>query len=81
MAKRLIVGTYVGPVEKLQGHTALIRYDEDKETLLAQFDDMHIKYHGRYLGFNWHRFPRKDWKIRKKNDKGESCRLDTGVVL
>lgn len=74
MAKRLTVGTYVGPIKKLKGHTALIRYDDDGN-ILAQFDDIHVKLHGRYLGFNWHKFDKADWKIRKKNDRGESCRL------
>ncbi|QDP60471.1 MAG: hypothetical protein GOVbin1096_99 [Prokaryotic dsDNA virus sp.] len=74
MAKRITVGTYVGDIEKLKGHTALIRYDEDNN-ILAQFDDMQLRYHGRGMGFGWHKFDSSDFKIRKKNDKGESCRL------
>ena len=77
MPKRITVGTYIGPIEKLQGKTALIRYDEDGK-ILAQFDDIRLRFHGRGMGFGWHKFDQEDFKVRKKNDRGESARLPGG---
>lgn len=77
MPARLTVGTYVGSIDKLKGKTALLRYDEDGN-LLAQFDDMTLRYHGRGMGFGWHKFDKSDFKIKKINDKGQGRRLPGG---
>lgn len=68
-----IKGTYVGVVKALQDETALLRYDGDD--VLAQFDNIRLKYHGRGMGFNWHRFPKSDFDIKEVKDDGSSCRL------
>lgn len=65
-SKKLYPATYVGQISLLKGKTALIRLDEEnKEKVLAQFDDLGLRYHGVGLAFNWHRFDRKDFKFRK----------------
>ena len=74
MPKRITVGTYTCDIEKLQGHTALIYYDSEGN-IMAQFDDMTLRYHGRGMDFGWHKLDKVDFKVRQKNDKGESARL------
>jgi hypothetical protein len=73
MAAQITVGTYIGPIDKFKNCTALIRYDTDG-LILAQFDDMSIKYHGILLGVYWHRFANEDFKVKKIKDNGASCR-------
>ena len=63
---KLYPATYVGEVSLLQGHTALIRVDdENSEKVLAQFDDLGLRYHGIGLAFNWHSFNKSDFKFRR----------------
>lgn len=62
---KLYAATYVGGNPKLKGKTALIRTDEEDGFVLAQFDDMGLRYHGVGLGFNWHRFKKDEFKFRR----------------
>lgn len=55
---------YTGPIPELQGKTALVREPtadawptaDSKIHVLAQFDDINIKFNGQRMGFNWHPF-------------------------
>lgn len=63
---KLYPATYVGEISLLKGHTALIRLDDEfPDKVLAQFDDLSLRYHGIGLAFNWHRFDKKDFKLRR----------------
>lgn len=58
--------SYTGPESHFWGHTALVRDDpKDKNYVLAQFDDMSLRYKGVYMGYAWVSFPRHHWKIEK----------------
>lgn len=64
--KKLYPATYVGQIKLLKSETALIRLDEENpDKVLAQFDDLSLRYHGIGLAFNWHRFDKKDFKLRR----------------
>ena len=63
---KLYPATYIGEIRLLKGHTALIRADnENPDMVLAQFDDLNLRYHGIGLAFNWHRFNKSDFKLRR----------------
>lgn len=63
---KLYAATYVGQISLLKGKTAIIKLDDEfPDKVLAQFDDLSLRYHGIGLAFNWHRFDRKDFKFRK----------------
>lgn len=69
--------TYVGPVGRLQGKTALIKADPSGQGVLAQFDEIYL-YNDPEIGQNdmknclwlgWHRFGKDDFE--KIPHKGE----------
>ena len=55
-------GTYIGPTNHLCGKTALIRFPNDRNKLLAQFDSLAL---GQSLTHNWTLYDRSDWKLDK----------------
>jgi hypothetical protein len=64
-AKYYIQANYVGPETAFWGHTALIREDPElKNYVLAQFDDMSLRYKGIYMGYAWTAFPKHHWRTR-----------------
>lgn len=40
MSEKMRQGTYCGRIEHLAGRRALLRVEDDKPTLLAQFEDL-----------------------------------------
>lgn len=61
---------YVGPIMALRGKTAIVMSNDD-HTIRAQFNDLKLEYDGTMLAFNWHVFPRNDFKnIKRKLEKG-----------
>lgn len=63
---KLYPAKYVGEIRQLKNETALIRTDDEDDTkVLAQFDDLRLRYHGIGLAFNWHKFNKKDFKFRR----------------
>lgn len=54
---------YTGPIPELQGKTALVRPAGDQftmikgPTVLAQFDDMDLKFNSQRMGYVWTPFP------------------------
>jgi hypothetical protein len=62
-------GVYIGPIERLHGHGALLRNAPAADRVLAQFDD--IKEFGTNpehysLAHGWHEFDRGDFGGSKK---------------
>ena len=55
-------GTYIGPIEKLKGKTALL-LPGDSCVLRAQFDDMDTGY-----GLGWHTFSKANFELHPKVD-------------
>ena len=53
-------GTYIGPIEYLKGETAIIRFPNDWNKLLAQFDSLAL---GESLTHNWTLYNKSDWKL------------------
>jgi len=73
MAEKMRVGTYVGPVEHLNGRRALLRTEVEGNPaghVLAQFDDPvtingadAYMAMGSSLNFGWHKFKEDDFDI------------------
>ena len=54
---------YTGPIEELQGETALVRPNQ-KDELLVQFDNQELTdWSGVKLGFGWHIFPESSFEV------------------
>lgn len=58
-------GIYIGPVERLQGHGALLRNADPVGKIVAQFDDLKRLSHPHCLALSlahgWHEFDRNDF--------------------
>ena len=78
-------GTYIGPIKRLQGHTALLRYETTDGGVLAQFDDLK-RLSGVSLALSlahgWHKFEIDDFSIDRprKKDAGHIMRMYGGLV-
>lgn len=63
----MLPATYIGPIARLKGETAIIIPGEDEDTLLAQFDnrDRHLyrDEDGALLQYGWHAFSINDFRI------------------
>jgi hypothetical protein len=56
--------TYTGPINLLQGRTALIRDSEgSKMRVLAQFDDTTLEHDGQMLAYGWHLFKKEEFEL------------------
>ncbi len=71
-------GTYVGPIEHLRNHKALIRPSSKPGLILVQFDSCDLSIQGRCpnsldanLGYGWHEFLDKNFK--RNNDEYLDC--------
>ena len=68
-------GTYIGPLQHLQGKTAMLREPPEEGYVMAQFDDMLVTRSGNplpnflpnhdALGFGWHVFKRNDFEVEE----------------
>lgn len=58
--------TYVGPNERFQGETALVRDDpEDHSQYLVQFDTQPFYVGGQNLASGWHPFRKDHWRVEE----------------
>ena len=79
-------GTYIGPIKRLQGHTALLRYETTDGGVLAQFDDLK-RLSGVSLALSlahgWHKFASCDFSIDqpRKKDAGHIARMYGGGFI
>lgn len=65
--------TYVGPVDRLCGKTALVRsHPERRDLLLAQFDDPTLEHNGAVLGYGWHEFNPTSFNLHLPDDPEET---------
>lgn len=70
-------GTYIGPLHKLQGRTAIIRnIDYIPGRLEAQFDDLSLPNH---LTHNWRSFLKSEWILAGEEAEPEPAK--TKVVI
>ncbi len=58
-------GTYVGPVERLRGKTALIIDHPEERLVRVQFDDLEL---GSHLTHGWREYAREDWDIEETEE-------------